>query len=132
MEGDSRIDELMQPVRTAIERHVKDRSAIAEIYNRAYEAVMNSMDALDTSAKVTAKQIAENSKNLQRAKKADAENKELKARLKTAGYDVMEIITAALSGENVHYLSYNIGGIKYVRWDAVEKDIRAIFDEVDE
>ena len=110
MEGDSRIDELMQPVRTAIERHVKDRSAIAEIYNRAYEAVMNSMDALDTSAKVTAKQIAENSKNLQRAKKAEDENKELKARLKTAGDDVMEIITAALSGDFKRYVNYDLDG----------------------
>jgi len=34
--------------------------------------VMNSMDALDVSAKVTAKQIAENANNLQRAEAAEA------------------------------------------------------------
>ena len=44
MQGDPKVDELMRPVLVAIERHVKDREAATEIYNRAYEAVMNSMD----------------------------------------------------------------------------------------
>jgi len=44
MQGDPKVDELMLPVLHAIERHVKDRDAITDIYNRAYEAVMNSMD----------------------------------------------------------------------------------------
>ena len=78
MEGDKRIDKLMIPVRAAIKRHVKNRDAITEIYNRVYEALMNSMDALDVSAAVTAKQIAENAKNLQRAEKAEAENAALR------------------------------------------------------
>ena len=44
MEGNSKVDELMRPVRSAIERHVKDNDAVTDIYNRAYEALMNSMD----------------------------------------------------------------------------------------
>ena len=44
MQGDPKVDELMRPVMAAIERHVKDRAAITDIYNRAYEALMNSMD----------------------------------------------------------------------------------------
>lgn len=47
MQGDPKIDILMRPVRAAIERHVKGRAAVTEIYNRAYEAVMNSMDVKD-------------------------------------------------------------------------------------
>jgi hypothetical protein len=47
MQGDPKIDELMRPVNVAIKRHVKDRAAATEIYNRAYEAVMNSMDVKD-------------------------------------------------------------------------------------
>ena len=44
MQGNEPIDELMLPVLHAIKRHVKDRAAITEIYNRAYEALMMSMD----------------------------------------------------------------------------------------
>jgi hypothetical protein len=44
MEGNKRVDELMLPVLNAINRHVKDRDAKTDIYNRAYEAVKNSMD----------------------------------------------------------------------------------------
>lgn len=44
MQGDQKIDELMRPVHAAIKRHVKDGTAVTDIYNRAYEAVMNSMD----------------------------------------------------------------------------------------
>ena len=44
MQGDLNVDLLMLPVLHAIERHVKDRDAITDIYNRAYEAVMNGMD----------------------------------------------------------------------------------------
>ena len=72
MEGDPRVDTIMWPIMLAIKRHVKDSDAITEIYNRAYEAIMNSMDVIDTSAKVAAKQIAESAKNLQRAEKAEA------------------------------------------------------------
>ncbi len=72
MQGDPRIDRLIYPVELAIKRHVKDGDAVTEIYNRAYEALMMSIDALDVAAKVTAKQIAENAKNLQRAEKAVA------------------------------------------------------------
>ena len=67
MQGDLNVDLLMLPVLHAIERHVKDRDAITDIYNRAYEAVLEVQDALNVSAAVTAKQIAENAKNLQRA-----------------------------------------------------------------
>ena len=44
MEGTQEIDKLMWPVLTAIKRHVKDEDAITEIYNRTYEAIMESMD----------------------------------------------------------------------------------------
>lgn len=43
MEGDKRIDELMRSVHAAINRHVKNSDAKTDIYNRAYEALMNSM-----------------------------------------------------------------------------------------
>ena len=44
MQGDPKVDELMRPVLAAIKRHVKNSDAVTDIYNRAYEAVMNSMD----------------------------------------------------------------------------------------
>lgn len=49
MEGDPRIDKLMWPVLTAIKRHIKDKDAETEIYNRAYEAIMISMEANEPS-----------------------------------------------------------------------------------
>ena len=36
MQENEKIDELMCPVLDAIRRHVKDRDAITDIYNRAY------------------------------------------------------------------------------------------------
>ena len=101
MKGDERIDVLMIPVLSAIKRHVKDKDAVTDIYNRAYEALMNSMDALDVSAKVTAKQISENAKNLQRAEKAEAERDKYKAALKAIGIGMLmpdEFAKAALDG----------------------------------
>ena len=47
MEGNKRVDELMLPVLNAINRHVKDRDAKTDIYNRAYEALLISMDVKD-------------------------------------------------------------------------------------
>lgn len=47
MQGDPKVDMLMRPVRATIERHVKDRAAMTEIYNRAYEVVMQCVDAKD-------------------------------------------------------------------------------------
>ena len=44
MQGDKRIDKLMLPVLNAINRHVKDIDAKTDIYNRAYDAVMISVD----------------------------------------------------------------------------------------
>ena len=44
MQGDPKVDELMRPVLAAIKRHVKNSDATTDIYNRAYEAVMNSVD----------------------------------------------------------------------------------------
>ena len=46
MEGDKRVDELMLPVLNAINRHVKDKDAITDIYNRAYEAIIISMEEI--------------------------------------------------------------------------------------
>ena len=44
MQGNKRVDELMLPVLNAINRHVKDRDAKTDIYNRAYEALLISME----------------------------------------------------------------------------------------
>ncbi len=44
MEGNKNIDELMMPVLNAIKKHVKDKDAVTEIYNRTYEALMIKMD----------------------------------------------------------------------------------------
>ena len=44
MEGNENIDALMMPVLDAIRRHVKDKDAITDIYNRAYEALLISME----------------------------------------------------------------------------------------
>lgn len=49
MQGDLNVDLLMLPVLHAIKRHVKDGTAVTEIYNRAYEAVMEVQDALNVA-----------------------------------------------------------------------------------
>lgn len=49
MEGNHTIDTLMIPVEAAIRKHVKDRNAFTEIYNRAYEAIQNSMGVNEPS-----------------------------------------------------------------------------------
>lgn len=51
MQGNEKIDALMIPVSRALDRHVKDRDAKAEIYNRAYEAIYISMEATDIAQK---------------------------------------------------------------------------------
>lgn len=48
MQGNPDIDILMMPTSKAIKKHVKDRDAITEIYNRAYEAVIIIMEVKDT------------------------------------------------------------------------------------
>ena len=50
MEGTPQIDILMIPVMNAIKKHVKDSDAQTEIYNRAYEAIQNSMDVTPKEA----------------------------------------------------------------------------------
>lgn len=91
MQGDEKIDNLMLPALRALDRHVKDRDAKTEIYNRAYEALMEVMDALDVSAKVTAKQIAENAKNLQRAEAAEKRADILEDKCATLEKDLTEV-----------------------------------------
>lgn len=41
--GDKRVEEFMPKVMEAIKRHITDRDAITDIYNRAYEAVYEAM-----------------------------------------------------------------------------------------
>ena len=48
MQGDPVVDRLMQPVEKALQRHGIKGEARTDIYNRAYEAVMNSMVVMDT------------------------------------------------------------------------------------
>ena len=49
MEGNHTIDTLMIPVLDTIRHYVKEEDAIRDIYNRAYEAIQNSMDANEPS-----------------------------------------------------------------------------------
>ena len=44
MEGNENIDKLMVPVLVAIKRHVSDKAAVTEIYNRAYEAIVQALE----------------------------------------------------------------------------------------
>ena len=60
LNGDPVVDRLMRPVMTTIEQHVKNQAAIFHIYNRAYEAVMNSMTVIDTMREQLSKSNAEN------------------------------------------------------------------------
>lgn len=46
MQGDPKVDKLMIPVMEAIRRHTRNVDAFQDIYNRAYEAVKNGMDAI--------------------------------------------------------------------------------------
>jgi len=62
MQGNEKIDNLMLPVSRALERHVKDRDAKTEIYNRAYEALMDVMDALNIAQKRIGELLAEKHK----------------------------------------------------------------------
>lgn len=48
MQGDPLVDRLMMPVVAALMRHGIKGDAKTDIYNRAYEAVMNSMVVMDT------------------------------------------------------------------------------------
>ena len=48
MEGDPVVDRLMKPVLDALIRHGQRGDARTDVYNRAYEAVMNSMVVMDT------------------------------------------------------------------------------------
>jgi hypothetical protein len=49
MEGNHTIDTLMIPVAEAIRRHVSAPIAFSDIYNRAYEAIQNSMGVNEPS-----------------------------------------------------------------------------------
>ena len=68
-------------------------------------------------------------KALSRIAELEEENDHLKARLESAGDDVMQIIAAALSGDCQKYLNYDMDGNRYCKWGIVEKDIRAIFEK---
>jgi len=68
-------------------------------------------------------------KAINRITELESENEKLKTRLETAGDDVMEIISAALSGDCQKYINFDIDGNKYCKWGVVEKDIRAIFEK---
>lgn len=59
MQGNPDIGILMIPTKKAIKKHVKDRDAFTEIYNRAYEAVMISMEAKEADINKLKAEIAE-------------------------------------------------------------------------
>lgn len=71
MEGDPVVDKLMRPVMDALIRHAIRGASRTDIYNRAYEAVMNSMVVMDTMREQL-------SKANERAEKAEHELAELK------------------------------------------------------
>lgn len=66
MEGNSKVDELMAPVAAAIRRHVKNQDAFTDIYNRAYEAIMNSMDVISGELKAANKDAIQLAAQLER------------------------------------------------------------------
>lgn len=47
MEGTEEVDKLMEPVLQAIKRHVSNEDGITDIYNRAYEAVLEGMGSAE-------------------------------------------------------------------------------------
>lgn len=49
MEGNHTIDTLMLPVLDTIRHYVKEEDAIRDIYNRAYEAIQNSIGVNEPS-----------------------------------------------------------------------------------
>ncbi len=54
---------------------------------------------------------------------------ELKKERKLYEDEVMKIIAQVVYGESEKYFLRHTNGQKYVRWGAVERDIRAIFNE---
>lgn len=58
MQGDPKVDELMRPVLAAIKRHLKDSDAKTDIYNRAYEALMISMEVNKSRAEKAEAELA--------------------------------------------------------------------------
>ena len=66
MQGDPVIDKLMQPVITALMRHGIKGDAKTDIYNRAYEAIMNSMDVISGELKAANKDAIQLAAQLER------------------------------------------------------------------
>ena len=54
---------------------------------------------------------------------------ELKKERELSENEVMEIIAQVVFGESEKYFLRHANGQKYVRWGAVERDIRAIFNK---
>ena len=116
MQGDLNVDLLMLPVLHAIERHVKDRDAITDIYNRAYEAVMTSMDV-----------------NKERAEKAEAKLKsiterceELESRLDLYHGNMMDVLQDALhkATEKITFLESSLSALRErTRWIPVSEKL---------
>ena len=102
MQGDSNIDTLMRPVMAAIKRHVKDGNAITDIYNRAYEAVINSMDEMNRCLQFA------NTTAMEMKHRAEAAEKRI----------------AALEEENVSLLTY-------VRWHKFSNEHPPIMEWVE-
>ena len=131
MEGTEPIDELMRPVLAAIKRHVKNPDAITDIYNRAYEAVMKSMDVNEGDIAVFKNGIraAERDAKLwqQRAEAAERENERLRNFYKQAMDVAVSIYAACTYQDEATAVAGNYGLPKKV-WDALDKLIQDAHD----
>ena len=131
MQGDSRIDKLMIPVETAIRRHVVSQDAVTDIYNRAYEAIMNSMDVNEGDIAVFKNGIraAERDAKLwqQRAEAAERDDEGLKNFYKQARGVAGSSYAACTYQTEADAVSGSYGLPKTV-WDALDKLIQEAHD----
>jgi septal ring factor EnvC (AmiA/AmiB activator) len=79
MMGSNLVDEVMIPVRAAILRHVKNKDAVTDIYNRCYEAVMASI--------ATIEKMKKHDELRQQITELEADIKRLQSELKAANDD---------------------------------------------
>ena len=109
MQGDPKVDELMRPVMAAIKRHVKDSDAKTDIYNRAYEAIMISMEVNKSRAE----------KAEEKVKSITERCEELESRLDLYHGNMMDVLQDALhkASEKIASLESSLSALReQTRW----------------